>query len=177
MIITDNTKLHTICESASKEESIEIIGLLENELETSNKFGVEGIGLAAPQIGINKRVAIVRIGHLHFNLVNCTIGDKYNKTISEEGCLSLPGKFYNIERYNQIVIQDNELGNIIKFSAYGLPAVAIQHEMDHWDGILISDKAIVEHKTIGPNMPCPCGKKLKYKKCCGKILNQENEEV
>jgi peptide deformylase len=166
LIITDKTMLHETCVPASKTEADEIILLLEKELLDNKKIGVEGIGLAAPQIGINKQVAIIRIGVVLFDLVNCSISNKYDKIITEEGCLSLPNKYYRVERFNQIIIQDNRLGNIPMFSCYGLPAVAVQHEMDHWDGVLIEDKAIIEHNPIGHNMSCPCGSGKKYKKCC-----------
>lgn len=161
MIITNTNQLHTICEAVSLDEAADIISLLEKELELNNKGLVKGIGLAAPQIGINKRVAIIRIGDdLILNLVNAIIVEKHNLVESSEGCLSLPGQKISVMRYNDIVVEN---GDGVKYSAYKMGAICIQHEMDHWEGKLITDVA-----NIGPNMPCICGSKLKYKKCCGR---------
>lgn len=151
---------------SSIEEANEIISSLETELQISNEIGKPGIGLAAVQIGILKRVAIVRIGNIKINLVNSKILELYDPMDSEEGCLSLPGKNCKVKRYNQIVIK-NDFEDT-KFCAYNLVSICVQHEIDHFDGKIISDIEIIPIINIGPNMPCACGSKLKYKKCCGK---------
>ena len=150
----------------SIEEANEIISLLEKELQVSNEFGNNGVGLAAVQIGILKRVAIVRIDKIKINLVNAKITQTYDNIESTEGCLSLPGKSCKVKRYNQIVVENN-LIDYNKFCAYGIVSIVIQHEMDHWDGKMISDLEIKTEINIGSNMPCSCGSKIKYKKCCG----------
>lgn len=166
MIITDLTKLREKCSAVSDGEVVDIISKLEAELQNVNKYGVIGIGLAAPQIGIYKRAAIIRINEWKINLINCSIHKKYDLTPSKEGCLSVPNKTYIVDRYNEIIINDNSLGNLNNFVAFGVVSICIQHEIDHWDGVLMSDKSIPQHKNIGDNMPCPCGSKIKYKKCC-----------
>ena len=167
MIITDVDKLRENCGLVDPKDTREIIRELEKELEAANKYSLTGIGLAAPQIGINKRVAIIRIDNIKFDLVNCSIEKKVDPTAFREGCLSIPGKSVFVERYNEVMINDNLLGNINKFVAFGLVSVCIQHEMDHWDGILMVDKAISEHTNVSlDNLPCPCKSGLKYKKCC-----------
>ena len=177
MIITDISKLKIKCEDASPEETDNIIKLLETELEDCNKKGNYGIGLAAPQIGIYKKVAIVRIGDIKVNLVNSKILDRKLPIQTEEGCLSLPGIKSKIERYNDILVCNNykfsEKSIVVpnEFVAFGISAICIQHEMDHWDGVLISDISIVKHNNIqqkvGPNDKCLCGSNKKFKKCCG----------
>ena len=165
MIVKDLDFLRQKSLPVSIEESNEIISLLEKELQTSNEMGNSGIGLAAVQIGILKRVAIVRIGNIKINLVNSKILELYDPIESEEGCLSLPGKNCKVKRYNQVVVKNEFEDN--KLCAYGIVSICIQHEIDHFDRGLISDIEIKPSINIGPNMPCPCGSKIKYKKCCG----------
>jgi len=174
MIITDTSFLQDICDPiSSSEEERDIISKLEQELEISNKAGSFGIGLAAPQIGIKKRAAIVRIGPAAtINLINSVIVDKNGSAFSQESCLSLPTKSVVVQRSSDILIENNSFGIKQKFAAYGLAAICIQHEMDHWDGILIVDRAIEKHTesvSATPNLPCPCGSGKKARKCCKKV--------
>jgi peptide deformylase len=178
MIITDIEILKDICTLVgSVEEEKEIVEQLEKELEISSKSGFPGIGLAAPQIGIKKRVAIIRVDKTNvINLVNSSIIRGDDTVTSEEGCLSLPGKISKVKRFLNLQIQNNSfLNGLTKFSAYGLSSICLQHEMDHWEGVLMLDKEISIYDNIGPNMDCPCGKRInnkriKYKKCCGKSI-------
>lgn len=166
LIIKDQNLLKNKCEEATQEEAPLILKRLEEELNEANKFEITGIGLAAPQIGINKRVAIVRIGTFCFDLINCSIEIGYDLIESKEGCLSVPGKTCVVKRYNEIVVKNNTLGTPQQFVAFGVPAICIQHELDHWDGMLMLDKAIPQHINIGDNEKCYCGSGIKYKKCC-----------
>ena len=168
MIITDITKLREKCDDASETDAKEIIHLLDKELSDANKYGLSGIGLAAPQIGINKKVAIVRMDKFNIDLVNCSIAEQYDLKPAKEGCLSIPGKTCIVDRYNEIIIKDNYLGNINNFVSFGMVAVCVAHEIDHLNSILMIDKAIPEHLNIPDSVECPCGSKLKYKKCCKK---------
>jgi peptide deformylase len=177
MIITDVDILHEISvEVSSVEEETDIIEKLEQELYIANRNGASGIGLAAPQIGIKKKIAIIRIDeHTRLNLVNAEIISANGKFISREGCLSVPGKLVEVERSLDIIIKNCGFINVGKFAAYGLPAVCIQHEMDHWDGILMTDRVITKHTETGPNMLCPCGSKIKYKKCCMRKQGEKDD--
>lgn len=116
--------------------------LLEKELEISAKNGFPGIGLACPQIGIAKKMAIIRIDgkrSFYADLVNPFIEEKYDLSIFQgEGCLSFPGISGNTQRYQEIKVI-NTLGYPKKFIATGLPAVCIQHEIDHLNGIVLPD--------------------------------------
>ena len=118
----------------------EILDLLDEMIETMEK--IKGIGLAAPQVGVNKRMFVLNIGDGKIRkVINPTI--KYSaKTISnEEGCLSVPGIYKNVERSESIeVTYLNEKGELISEKANELLSRAFQHENDHLDGILFVDK-------------------------------------
>lgn len=171
MIITNNEEaLRVKCEAVLPEEVAPLIEQLERELEHSNKMGRPGIGLAAPQIGIAKNIAIVRLGNeYNINLVNCRISKQYDKLIFRgEGCLSFPGRIENTMRFQESYIVDN-LVYPHSFIATGLVAIVCQHELDHLNNVLLPDIAIPKaNKKVGPNDPCICGKNIKYKKCCGR---------
>lgn len=183
MIISDETILRAKNEEVTLEEVDRLIKSLEKGLNYSMLMGRPGIGLACPQIGINKKAAIVRLNSngsydLSVNLVNAKIKKGYNPFLfKEEGCLSFNNQVNDTMRYQEIHVVDN-LVKPHAFVATGLMAVAIQHELDHLDGILFFDR-IVKKNTLNvkvrPNDPCFCGKVdiltgkvKKYKKCCGK---------
>jgi peptide deformylase len=176
MIITNNEDLLRVkCEDVLPEEVDSLIKILEKELAESAKNGNPGIGLAAPQIGIPKKIAIIRMGDkFNINLVNCKIQNSYDPQLfANEGCLSFPGKVENTIRYQEVHITNN-LVHPHEFVATGLLAVVCQHEIDHINGSLFLDrlapkqKQIIKAVKVGPNEKCPCGSNLKYKKCCGR---------
>lgn len=164
MITIDEKILRIKNELVLPEEINDLVKTLEKELDNSN---TPGIGLAAPQISINKKIAIIRTKY-SINLINPEIIElRHPFTMRGEGCLSVPGKKFNTLRFKEIVVKDflNPDGMV----ATGIEAVAIQHEVDHLNGILVMDRSI----DIGRNEPCPCGaikngKRVKYKKCHGK---------
>ena len=178
MIITNNEEtLRVLCEPVQPEEVDDLVKILEKELEHSGKMGSPGIGLAAPQIGIAKNIAIVRLGNsdLDINLVNPKVEFGYDKKIFQgEGCLSFPGRVETTMRYQEVCIS-NQFGYPNRFIASGLLAIVCQHEIDHLNQSLFFDHSINKKKLkVGPNDPCICGKvdpltqKIKkFKKCCG----------
>jgi peptide deformylase len=175
MIIVDNEEaLRVHCEDVKENEIGHIIDLLDIELSYSEKMGRPGIGLAAPQIGLGKRIAIVRYDKYKINLVNCKISHQYDlEMFKEEGCLSFPNRVENTMRYQEIHVVDN-LVYPYSFILTGLLAVIVQHELDHLNSILLPDRAIKEEKTkIGNNDPCFCGSNKKFKKC-HKLLEIKN---
>ncbi len=101
----------------------------------------KGVGLAAPQIGVNIQLCIIEIEDELFVLINPEIKKlSGNKITSEEGCLSFPGKFLQVERYEKIkvkAVDANGKKQIIR--ARGFFARAIQHEIDHLGGTLFID--------------------------------------
>ena len=130
-------------------EPIEGVGIEEQKLMDDmldTMYAANGIGLAAIQIGIPKRIIVMDISKnenkkepIHF--VNPVIKNKNSeKAIYEEGCLSVPGQFAEIERPNTCDVEylDYE-GKKKLLKADGLLATCIQHEMDHLEGILFID--------------------------------------
>lgn len=105
----------------------------------------QGIGLAAPQVGVLKRVIVVQTdlgGQRILALVNPKIIKKSFETeVSEEGCLSFPGIFLEIKRAKEVEVEGLDIkGKKIKLEAKGLLARVFQHEIDHLDGILFIGK-------------------------------------
>jgi len=147
MIITDESKLRLDCSDVTAEEYGPLKDQLERELKRSAELGHAGVGLAAPQIGIAKNMAIIRVGdNYSVDLVNCKIKKGYDKAVfKNEGCLSFPDHFVDTFRYQEIEV----VGNLVpphSFISTGLMAVVCQHELDHLIGKLLPDNAI--NKTI-----------------------------
>ena len=113
--------------------------LLDDMAETM--YAAEGVGLAAPQIGISRRIIVVDIGEGLIELINPVLLKGRGKQIGEEGCLSVPGYYAPVERYKTIFVEGlDRNGHKIQIKAKDFSAVALQHEMDHLDGILFIDK-------------------------------------
>ncbi len=118
-----------------------ILKLLENMADTL--ADASGVGLAAPQIGISKRVIIVDVGEGLIELINPEI-DWYSEELecAAEGCLSIPGETGEVDRYAKIIVKGlNRKGEPVEIEAEGLLARALQHEIDHLYGVLYIDRA------------------------------------
>jgi len=101
-----------------------------------------GIGLSAPQVGINKQLVIIDVGQGLFKLFNPKIKTKKGTAIMEEGCLSVPGISVKVKRAKQIFIEGlDEFNKKISLWADDLLSIALQHEVDHLKGKLIVDYA------------------------------------
>jgi len=101
----------------------------------------KGVGLAAPQVGVLKRVIVADVGEGLVSLVNPKILWRQGKDIMSEGCLSIPGITLEIERSKEVIVEGlNREGEKIQFGAVGVLARVLQHEIDHLDGILIVDR-------------------------------------
>lgn len=127
--------------------------LILNMVETMHQNN--GVGLAAPQVGSSLKLCVVEVEGVLYVLINPKITAKSKtKIISEEGCLSFPGEFFQIARSKDVQVRYlNEHGKPAKTKATGLLARAFQHEIDHLDGVLIIDrvkktKAKTKAKTI-----------------------------
>lgn len=124
-----------------------IIKLLENMADTM--YSANGVGLAAPQIGISKRVIVVDVGEGLIELINPEIVSAEGEEIDVEGCLSVPGLQGEVCRAARVKVNglDRE-GRPVAVEGEGLLARALQHEIDHLNGILFVDKVIrfVERK-------------------------------
>ncbi len=113
--------------------------LVRDMLETMYKSG--GVGLAAPQVGILKRVIVVDVGSGPIALFNPEIVKRYGKAKSEEGCLSVPGVILKIDRAEEVEVKGlNERNKVVRIKANGILSYVLQHEIDHLDGILILDR-------------------------------------
>jgi peptide deformylase len=100
----------------------------------------KGVGLAANQVGIAQRVAVVGVEHERLALVNPVILSAEGRSRQEEGCLSVPEVYGEVERPERIVLEAMGVdGQAYRREASGLLARAIQHEIDHLDGILFLD--------------------------------------
>lgn len=109
-------------------------------VETMYKF--DGVGLAAPQVGILKRIIVIDIGEGPKVFINPVIKKATGVQTGEEGCLSSPNTFGNVDRPETVVVEAFDIdGKQIKVKAKGLEAVVLSHEIDHLDGILFLDKA------------------------------------
>ena len=112
--------------------------LFENMLFTMRHFS--GIGLAAPQIGISKRLIVAEVEGKVIRLANPKIIETNRAEKMEEGCLSVPDTIVKVKRpYEAIVKGLNEKGNKVEIKTQGLLARVLQHEIDHLDGRLIID--------------------------------------
>jgi len=114
--------------------------LIANMLETMEKNN--GVGLAAPQVGKSVRLCVIRVDNITYVLINPKITYKsWRKEITEEGCLSFPGKFIPVKRYKKVRVKaQDEQGSVVNIKAEGLLGRALQHEIDHLDGKLYIEK-------------------------------------
>jgi peptide deformylase len=115
-----------------------IIKLLDNMAETLEY--AKGIGLAAPQIGVSKQVVLIDFGDERLELINPTILDHAGEEADTEGCLSMPGKLGEILRAAKVTVRYlDRHGQEHVLEAEGLLSRALQHEIDHLNGVLIID--------------------------------------
>lgn len=125
-----------------------IYKLLNNMMETL--IQEDGVGLAAPQIGVSKRVIIAyqEENDKVIELINPEIISSSGEVIDNEGCLSVPGRIGKVNRAKDIVVKgQNADGEPIQINASGMFARIIQHEIDHLNGILFVDKLEKEENS------------------------------
>lgn len=117
-----------------------IIMILDDMLETMR--AQDGVGIAAPQVGILKRILIIEIDGQVIELINPEILETEGVQAEDEGCLSIPGMIGTVERPEYIKVKGmNREGQEVTYEGTGLLSVALSHEYDHLDGILYTDKA------------------------------------
>ncbi|KOF58125.1 MULTISPECIES: peptide deformylase [Clostridium] len=118
-----------------------ILTLIEDMKETM--YSANGVGLAAPQVGILKRVVVIDVGEGPIAFINPEILETKGRYVDSEGCLSIPGKDGMVERPEYVKAKTlNEKGEEIIVEGTQLMARAMCHEFDHLDGVLFIDKLI-----------------------------------
>lgn len=106
-------------------------------------YKADGVGLAAPQVGILKRIVVIDAGDGLLELINPVITGRSGEQTYVEGCLSIPGVYGEMIRPAKVTVEAlNSKDEKFEITGEGLLAVALCHEIDHLDGILFTDKAI-----------------------------------
>lgn len=143
----------TIGDPVLREKSREItlfdskLGTLIDDM-TETMFDAAGVGLAAPQVGILRRVCVISTdGDKVYELVNPRIIKSSGEQTGPEGCLSIPGRQGIVTRPKKLTVEAfDRFGKKVKYNVEGFTAVAFCHEMDHLDGVLYIDKTEKEDK-------------------------------
>jgi peptide deformylase len=138
--------LHLLGSPPLRERSSEVIAVdedarrfIDDLFETMD--AAKGVGLAANQVGVTTRIAVVDADGHRFAMVNPVIVAQEGKDIAEEGCLSIPDLYADVTRSTRVTLEalDRD-GSPFRLEAEGLEARVIQHEIDHLDGILFVDR-------------------------------------
>lgn len=115
--------------------------LIKDMIETM--YAADGVGLAAPQVGILKRIAVVDVGDGPIVVINPEIIETEGSYLDEEGCLSIPGEQGKVLRPERIKVKAiNENSEEVIIEGEGLLCRALCHEIDHLDGVLFVDKLV-----------------------------------
>jgi peptide deformylase len=113
--------------------------LVDDMFETM--YASNGVGLAAPQVGKNIRLCVIDVGEDPLVFINPTIIKSSGKEVCDEGCLSLPGLTEKVQRATRVIARATDIdGSEFEIEAEDLLARAIQHELDHLDGVLFIDR-------------------------------------
>ncbi len=123
--------------------------LLDDMAQTM--YNAEGVGLAAPQVGLLRRVVVIDIGEGLIELINPVIIYKSGSQVGQEGCLSCPGEWGIVERPNTVKVEAfNRNGEKFEVEGHELLARALCHELDHLDGTIFKDVAIkmIDNKEL-----------------------------
>ncbi len=124
--------------------------LLKDMAETM--YQNDGAGLAAPQVGILKRVIVVDVGEKLYELINPEIVNMDGEQVGPEGCLSVPGRAGAVKRPMKVLVKaQNAKGEPVQVEAEGFLARALCHEIDHLNGVLYVD--IMEHEIFQDDEP------------------------
>lgn len=136
-----NSTLREKCKTVTEFDA-HLATLIDDMKETM--IAADGVGLAAPQVGIIKRVVVISRDHEKFyELINPVITKSTGSQINTEGCLSVPGKHGSVERPASITVEaQDRKGEKHTYRIKGFLAVIFCHEIDHLDGILYTDKLI-----------------------------------
>lgn len=144
IVVAGNPVLRQKAEAVKKIDK-KLQKFLKDMAETM--YAANGVGLAAPQVGVLKRVVVIDVGDGLIEMINPEIVKKEGSVIGGEGCLSVPDYEGEVERAEYVECEfTDRTGKRMLLQTDGLLAIAVQHELDHLDGVLFIDKA----KTIMP---------------------------
>lgn len=136
----DDEVLSKVCKEVKNFDK-KLAILLDDLYDTMKKC--DGVGLAAPQVGILKRAAVIDIGEGRIELVNPVIIKTEGSQVGSEGCLSVPGVYGEVERPNFVTVKAfDRYGKEFEVSGTELLARALCHEIEHLDGHLFLEKVI-----------------------------------
>ena len=146
MRIQGDPVLGKVCKPI-KEMTPKLAALIEDMLDTM--YEQNGVGLAAPQVGMLKRIVVIDVGDGPVVLINPKILETAGEQTGQEGCLSVPGKAGIVTRPNYVRAEAlDEVMQPFEFEAEGLFARAVCHELDHLDGILYTEHVIGELMNV-----------------------------
>ena len=148
ILTQEEPTLHKVCREVTKFDD-KLFDLLDDMVETL--YDANGVGLAAPQVGILRRVVVIDTGDEVIEMINPQILETDGEQDGAEGCLSIPGEYWLVKRPNYVkaTAQDRD-GNWYEVEAEGLIARCICHECDHLDGHLYTEVAY--HKLTEEEM-------------------------
>ena len=142
-IITDAKHLSKVCKPVDYKQSKQIANKMIMFMLSNKNINDNSIGLACNQLGLSGRIIIVKIKNKWVYFINPDINYKsQEKIITEESCLSVPNKIIKVERSKEITISFIFDGNSKPSNYKGMDAIVIQHEIDHLNGIIITDKEL-----------------------------------
>jgi peptide deformylase len=128
----DDPALYKVCKEVKKFDA-RLSTLIDDMLETM--YDADGVGLAAPQIGVLRRIAVIDVGDGPIELVNPVILESSGEQGGTEGCLSFPGQSGYVVRPNRVKVEAYDRhGDLYEYEGEGLFARAVFHETDHLDG-------------------------------------------
>lgn len=140
IVVAGNPVLRQVAKPIERIDK-KLLRLLKDMAETM--YSADGVGLAAPQVGVSKRVVVIDVGEGLYELINPVIVHKEGEVVGGEGCLSVPDYEGEVKRAEYVECEFTDRhGKRLLLQASGLLAICIQHELDHLDGVLFIDKAI-----------------------------------
>jgi peptide deformylase len=138
IVVVEDQRLRTKCPRVPRIDS-SVQQLIDDMVDTMRQ--APGIGLAAPQVGVLLRVIVCEVDENLHCLVNPEVIRAEGEQVGSEGCLSIPGYIGEVRRAEKVVVKaKNRASKDVRIKAEGLLARCLQHEIDHIDGILFTDR-------------------------------------
>jgi peptide deformylase len=138
IVVVEDRRLRTKCPRVPKVDD-STRKLIDDMVDTMRE--APGIGLAAPQVGVLLRVIVAEVDDQLHALVNPEIIRSEGEQVGDEGCLSIPGYVGEVKRFERVVVKaKNRAGKEVRVRGEGLLARCLQHEIDHIDGVLFTDR-------------------------------------